>query len=228
MAFMLASALLTLVSWVTPAVPTLVLYAAEALALVSLGSVYWNNVDVWVLARLKCSYEVFVILSSASASIVVNWHAAELGTYSDGSDDGGGDGDYAASAAMMNNLHATVDSCAFACLAVLFVFADSLQVRSRWFRKFCFVIFMTFVAINAVASQLLPPGGPVLGATSVTVRGAGFGPLPTTQVAIELAAPAALRCAHVLDRRRRPCVLRKMWFKYRSLLLLNSTSSTTR
>ena len=153
---MLASALLTLVSWVTPAVPTLVLYAAEALALVSLGSVYWNNVDVWVLARLKCSYEVFVILSSASASIVVNWHAAELGTYSDGSDDGGGDDDYAASAAMMNNLHATVDSCAFACLTVLFVFADSLQVRSRWFRKFCFVIFMTFVAINAVASQLLP------------------------------------------------------------------------
>ena len=136
--FMLSSAIITLVSWSSRAIPVELLYATELLALAFLASVYFRNVDVWVLQGLLRSYEVVVIITAATCSIIVNYKTEELSTYE-------------AAATTI------VDSASFACITVLFCASDALKVRSLFFRKFCYGIFMLFVVLNLVASQLLVP-----------------------------------------------------------------------
>ena len=134
------SAVVTIASWCSSSVPPHLLVAVEALAVVSLGGVYWNNVDVWVLKGLLCSYEAIVIIAASLFSIVVNYNTESLSK----------------TPAHPSLTGTIIDSCAFACLAILFVASDCLNVRSIWFRKFCFLLFMVFVVTNLVISQLLP------------------------------------------------------------------------
>ena len=129
---MLSSAIITLVSWSSRAIPVELLYATERRP--SPSSHPCTFATSTGAAGLLRSYEVVVIITAATCSIIVNYKTEELSTYE-------------AAATTI------VDS---ACLYHGSFLRRCSKSPEPFFRKFL-RIFMLFVVLNLVASQLLVP-----------------------------------------------------------------------
>ena len=122
-------------------IPVELVLVLEVLPMFSLLAVYWRNVDGWVLRRLLCSYEAIVVIGASAVSVVI-WY--RMGTPKRREN------------RSMNHADRVIHGFVLSFSVILFVISDCLKVRSLWFRKFCYLIFMLFLVLQLVMTLKMP------------------------------------------------------------------------